>query len=230
MRKPLNLIAISILSLIALGACTYKGSSTSVFWVNSVKVFADAGNTKRLCLQVTRQKELKNPEWEIFYNDIKGFEPKAGFFQKIEVLETQIPQDSVTADGSSVRYSLIKVLEEKPDSKWRLNDIWTLVAVNGKEIKLSKDQKRPQLEFELGEMKVFGTDGCNQLTGGLESLTAEKIVLGKLATTLMLCPDMTVPDAFMEALDAVKTYEIKDSELTFYDADKKELLRFKNAD
>ncbi len=173
---------------------------------------------------------MKNPKWETFYADIEGFKPKAGFFQKIEVLETELPKDKVPADASSIKYTLVKVLEEKIDSKWRLNDIWALAAINGKEIKLSKNQKRPQLEFDLDKMKVSGTDGCNELMGGLESVTVNKIKFTPLATTLMLCKDMTLPNTFMKVLDEAKTYEIKELELLFYDANKKEVLRFKKID
>ncbi len=229
MKQPLHFIGISILALVVL-SCTPSKNKTSVFWVNSVKVLADAGVAKRHCLQITKQDNLKNPQWETFYADIEGFKPKAGFFQKIEVLETELPEDKVPADTSSIKYTLVKVLEEKLDSKWRLNDIWALAAINGKKIKLSKGQRRPQLAFDLGKMKVSGTDGCNQLMGGLESVTANKIKFAPLATTLMMCEDMTLPDTFMKALKEAKTYEIKELELLFYDADKKELLRLKKID
>ncbi len=227
MKKISNFVTVSILLLMVYTACTPK-STTTTLWVNSVKVTADAA--KLPCLQITKQKDLTNPNWEIFYGKIKGFKPKNGFFQKIEVKEIPIPKDSISVDGSSVNYVLVKVLEEKTDSKWRLNNIWALVAINGKTITVPEGSKKPNLRIQLADMGFSGNDGCNQMMGKIRNVTGNKIEFYELATTMMVCEDMTTPRAFSEALMQSKIYQIKNSELTLFSADKKELLRLSKVD
>ncbi len=229
MKKTFNFIAVSILFLVVGIACTPK-STTTILWVSSVKVTADAGVAKFPCLQITKQKDLTNPNWEVFYGNIKGLKPKVGFFQKIEVKEVPIPKENILADGSSVNYTLVKVLEEKIDSKWRLNDIWALVAINGKTITVSDGSERPNLSIQFGEMGFAGTDGCNQMMGRIKNVTGNTIEFYELATTMMVCRDMTIPNAFHEALIKSKTYQIKNLELMLFSADKKELLRLRKVD
>ncbi len=229
MKKRLSLIVMGFLLSILLGACTPK-NTTTVLWVNSVKVTADAGAAKLPCLQITKQKDLTNPKWEVFYGNIKGFKPKVGFFQKIEVKEIPIPKENIPADGSSVNYTLVKVLEEKIDSKWRLNDIWALVTIKGKTITVPDGLERPNLAIQLGEMRFAGTDGCNQMMGRIKNVTGNTIEFYELATTMMVCSDMTIPQAFREALLKTKTYKIIDLELTLFGADKKELLKLRKVD
>ncbi len=229
MKKIFNFIAVSILFFVVGIACTPK-STTTILWVNSVKVTADAGAAKLPCWQITKQKDLTNPQWEIFYGNIEGFKSKAGFFQKIEVKEVPIPKENILADGSSVNYTLVKVLEEKIDRKWRLNDIWALTAINGKTITVPNGSERPNLSIQLGEMGFAGTDGCNQMMGRIKNVTGNTIEFYELATTMMMCGDMTIPNAFHEALIKSRTYQIKDLELTLLGADKKELLRLRKVD
>ncbi len=229
MKKTLNFIAVSILFLVVGIACTPK-STTTILWVNSVKVTTDAWGAKLPCLQITKQKDLTNPKWEVFYGNIKGFKPKAAFFQKIEVKEVSISKENIPADGSSINYVLVKVLEEKTDSKWRLNDTWDLVAINGKTIAVPEGAKKPNLRIQLSDMGFAGTDGCNQMMGKIKNVTGNTIEFYELATTMMMCEDMTIPNAFHEALIKSRTYQIKDLELMLFSVDKKELLRFKKVD
>lgn len=230
MRRQLNLIAISILSLILLGACSPKKDKTSVFWVNSIKVLADAGLATIPCMQITKQKDLKEPKWQVFYSNIEGFKLKVGYFQKVEVLETKLPEDSIPADGSSIKYTLVKVLEEKVDSKWLLNDIWALSSIKGEKITVLEGMQRPQLELHLSNLQVVGTDGCNQIMGAIKNVTTKKIEFGPLAGTLMMCPDMTVANAFNKALTETRSYKIVNLELILFNGENKELLRLKKID
>lgn len=60
------------------------------------------------CLQVT--KPNGNPE--LFYSSIEGFNYQEGFDYQIEVSSTPIPNPP--ADGSSVKYTLVKIISQKP--------------------------------------------------------------------------------------------------------------------
>lgn len=219
-----------ILFIFIMASCNSQKTSNKVFWVNSIKVETDAGVAVMPCLQIRNGDSLIDADWEVFYDAIEGFEMKTGYFQKIEVSETNVPEDSIPADGSSKRYKLVKVLDERADSKWRLNDIWAVSHINGKEITLVEGIERPMLEPHLMDMRIVGSDGCNTVMGRIETISDTKITFGALAGTLMMCADMKLSDAFNSALANTKSYSIKNLALTLYDANNKELVRFKKID
>lgn len=52
---------------------------------------------------------------------------------------------------------------------YRLDDIWVLDSINNKKIKAANFIKKlPYLELNLTEKKVFGSTGCNTITGLIE--------------------------------------------------------------
>ncbi|MFI9504325.1 DUF4377 domain-containing protein [Nocardia sp. NPDC052566] len=61
------------------------------------------------CLQVKRNPDS---EWELFYNQIAGFEYQPGYHYQLEVEET--PVANPPADASSVSYRLIKIVNKVP--------------------------------------------------------------------------------------------------------------------
>jgi len=119
------------------------------------------------------------------------------------------------------------------DKRLVLNDIWVLAKLKGKNIKqdASNDQfKRPQLEIHVGEMKYSGTDGCNNIFGGIIELNEQTLRFGIGAGTRMMCQDMEVPDEFNRTLQEVSSYELKDLKLYLLDADGTELMQFQKID
>ena len=66
---------------------------------------------------------------------------------------------------------------------------------------------------------VSGRTNCNRFFGKYEKQDG-KLEFGNLGMTRMACPDMQYEDAFVKMLDDVDRFEIKGSELTFFDDDK----------
>lgn len=60
------------------------------------------------CMKV---KELPSGEWSLFYQNIDGFEYKAGAEYTLKVNVTDIPNPP--ADAPSVKYTLIEVVDKK---------------------------------------------------------------------------------------------------------------------
>ncbi|MBG3131001.1 DUF4377 domain-containing protein [Proteus columbae] len=60
------------------------------------------------CMKV---KELPAGEWSLFYQNIDGFEYKAGTEYTLKVNVTDIPNPP--ADASSVKYTLVEVVDKK---------------------------------------------------------------------------------------------------------------------
>jgi hypothetical protein len=61
------------------------------------------------CLQVRAAPELP---WQYFYSEIEGFTHEAGYAYELRVLEQKV--DDPPADGSSLRWRLVKVISRTP--------------------------------------------------------------------------------------------------------------------
>jgi len=114
--------------------------------------------------------------------------------------------------------------------KLRLHDIWGLESMDREKIALGKKARRPQMELNLTKMMVAGNDGCNNFTGGIARVDAEKLVFGNIAVTRKLCMDMQIPDKFQQYLQTIQTYSLKDLKLYLYDSDGNERLTFRKID
>lgn len=83
------------------------------------------------------------------------------------------------------------------------------------------------LEFNAADTLVSGRTNCNRFFGKYE-LKGQKLEFENLGMTRMACPEMQYEDAFVRMLDEVDRYEIKGSELKFYD-DQKVIAEFRAA-
>lgn len=240
---------LSLALLILLAACSHmtkpdqnsskhQSNSEQLYWVNSWQRTCQ-GVGERMCLQVQKidednQQQADINNWSLFYAPIKGFNYELGHIYKIRVQEIQLPAAQVPADASSIRYELLEVVDRAVDNTIRLHDIWALSDINGEAFDLDllskHGQEVPSLEFNLSKMQVFGTDSCNRLSGGIETLGQGRIEFGALATTLMACPEMELADKFTQALGQVKHYTLSGLTLALQDADNKTLLTFRKVD
>ncbi|MCB0454035.1 MAG: DUF4377 domain-containing protein [Aequorivita sp.] len=215
-------------SAIALNTCeknsTEKAEET-ILYVNSSKVDC-TGVGKMKCLQTQESVTLKPNDWKNFYGNIEGFEFEPGYIYKLAVKKEKLDPATVPADASTLKYSLVKVIEKNKDEKMRLDDTWTLKSINNEAIDSETFKKQPILEIQLNKMKIFGNDGCNNMFGSIKSLNKNNITFGALGGTKMACPNMEISSKYTSALGKTKTYKIDDLQLYFYDADGNELLRF----
>lgn len=219
---------LSILTLTAImTSCGSTKQTTSTYWVNSVKVDCDAGAGKTKCLQITKSEDYENAEWSNFYSKINGFTFEPGYLQKIEISETKLNAKDIPADASSITYDLVKVLDKKSDPKLAIHDIWVTTHINGEEIVKTN---APTLEINTTEMRVFGTNGCNNYSGQIKTITSNSIAFGVIASTRKMCFDMTIPDNFDKALNNLSNYKKEGLTLRFYNTDGDEILRLKKTD
>ncbi len=81
------------------------------YLVNSSRVPC-TGVAPMQCLQVRKGED---PDWQLFYSDIEGFEYEPGYLYRLRVREEKRDPESVPADASSIRFVLVEVVEKKPD-------------------------------------------------------------------------------------------------------------------
>lgn len=224
-----------LLVMLFLTACSGEGRNgpdLHIYWINGLKVPC-TGVGPMHCLQV-QQGETPDPSaWKPFYGTIKGFEFEAGFLYKIVVREKQLDAAKVPADASSIEYTLVKIVEKRPDLRVRLHDIWIVSSLEGKEIKPGTDgllPELPRLEIRVDEMKYYGNDGCNNLTGGIIELDDSTLKFGVAAGTRKMCRNMQIPDQFNPILQEVASYKINNRKLFLYDIKGEELMQLQKTD
>jgi heat shock protein HslJ len=97
---------------------------------------------------------------------------------------------------------------EELQGRWEL----TLFAPGGKEFAELFGQRRPELEFNTTEKKVFGTTGCNQLSGNY-TVSGSSFQFGtNMALTKMACPTYD-ETAFLNAMSSVNRFLIRNDQL-----------------
>lgn len=114
------------------------------------------------------------------------------------------------------------------EAKVLLNDIWVAEIVDGETV--ADADKAPRLEINSAEMKAMGSDGCNNFTGAIATLTNNELVFGPLAGTRKMCPDMTFADKFNKVIPQVRSYKIANMKLTLLDEKGEVLLVLKKVD
>jgi hypothetical protein len=118
------LVSLSAVSLLALGACAQTSTPTlepvkpamGQIVEKTVFVAAEtqpciAGVARTTCLQV---RESEDQPWTLHYFGYEGFEHQPGVAYRLRVRGT--PVANPPADASSVHWSLIEILDQKPKS------------------------------------------------------------------------------------------------------------------
>ncbi len=81
---------------------------TQTLYVNSELVDCEGAGPQK-CMQVRR---APDEDWELFYDQIEGFTFEPGFTYELQVRVT--PAQHVPADASSLRYTLVEVIDKSP--------------------------------------------------------------------------------------------------------------------
>lgn len=97
---------------------------------------------------------------------------------------------------------------------------WSVVTIAGTEVKMTSEPL-PVIQFQ--DSLVSGNAGCNTFNGGYE-LSAEALTFGDFAVTKMMCPDMQVEDAFLQAIHQVASFKIADNKLSLLNAEGQEVI------
>lgn len=108
---------------------------------------------------------------------------------------------------------------QKASSLYPLGGEWSIVKADGKEIKATDEQSAPFIGFNIGENLIYGSTGCNRLTGAINAdPKSGKIDFSAMGSTRMMCHDMETENLVLGALGKVKTYKVKkDGSMTLHD-------------
>lgn len=187
------------------------------------------GVAPQSCFQV---KYKKSKDWQLFYDQIEGFDYTPGYRYVIDVIRTK--RKNVPADASSYTYKLKRVVQkkqigEKGADAWAYiaKHKWKLIQMNGSE----PADTSAYLTFQPDLKTMNGFGGCNRIFGGYQ-LKENTITFKGIASTLMACADDSknkVEGTLLKMLtDTTFTYDVADQTLNFYQ-DNKLVLMFGRA-
>lgn len=121
------------------------------------------------------------------------------------------------------------VSEDRRDLKGSLHGIWVLESIKTSRIN-TQANRRPMLEIYVNEMRVSGSDGCNRISGNLETLDEKNLKFGMMASTRRACQDMVLSDMFTKALSEISEYRMESLKLFLLNVDGQEILQFNKID
>ncbi len=118
--------------------------------------------------------------------------------------------------------TFIKIVPSKGNPA--LEGTWINTRINGDVI--DQDENNPSITFDLEQLIVAGKDGCNNFNAKIENLSKSDLLIGEIAATKMMCPEMEIPTKFLNAVNQTVAYKIIDSELVLLDKRGNKVLVF----
>lgn len=212
-----------IFSLLLVATLFSCSTQKNVYWVNSSKVDC-VGVGPMSCMQVQKGNTMEEAQWQNFYSSIDGFDYEPGYIYKLQVKEKRLPKDEVPADASSIKYTLVKVLDKQMDNRAFANGKWLLARINGGPI--NRSIVLPTLEIDLDNNRIFGSGGCNTYSGPILELSQEVIELGNAVSTRKACINRNIEATYLKTLSQVKSYKANQAELVLLDENGEEVLAF----
>ncbi len=218
--KNLLLLVLSVFAIVLAVGCAPSatgGDGTEITLFVGPALKECVGVAPMQCMQVKRSADAG---WEFFYDQIEGFTFEPGFEYELRVKEIVV--ENPPADGSSLRYELVAVVNKTAVSQPTDNlagTRWVLEGY-GSVDSMMVPVADATLEFhEDGTMG--GATGCNGFGGSYTLLPDGGISLGEMAATMMACADdgvMAQETAVLQALATVSHYtQTADSLTLAYD-------------
>ena len=114
---------------------------------------------------------------------------------------------SICVAGAALAMSSCRSVEKAvPVSS--INGEWNIIEVNGSKVAPGESRTLPFIAFDTATGRVSGNSGCNRMMGTFDvNAKPGSLELGAMASTRMMCPDMTTEKNVLSALAQVKGYK-----------------------
>ena len=114
---------------------------------------------------------------------------------------------SICVAGAALAMSSCRSVE-KADPVSSINGEWNIIEVNGSKVAPGESRPLPFIAFDTATGRVSGNSGCNRMMGTFDvNAKPGSLELGAMASTRMMCPDMTTEKNVLSALAQVKGYK-----------------------
>ena len=103
---------------------------------------------------------------------------------------------------------------------------WNVVSVMGDKVNVPEGSEQPYFGFDTANGRLFGTAGCNRIMGSFDPKGADGTIdLSRIASTRMMCPDMSLENAILQACGTVTSFKVaNDGEVELCDAAGKSVI------
>jgi len=108
-----------------------------------------------------------------------------------------------------------------------LNAKWQIISIEDKAIDKKVNGKEPLFSFDLVNKQYAAITGCNNLMGGFELKSPNKIKFSRGISTMMACDNMEVEQGLSRILSDISQYKVSNDTLSFMDAKKTVKAQFK---
>ena len=89
-----------------------------------------------------------------------------------------------------------------------INGEWNIIEVNGSKVAPDESKNLPFIVFDTATGRLSGNSGCNRMMGSFDvNAKPGSIDLKGMASTRMMCPDMTTENNVLNALRQVTAYK-----------------------
>ncbi len=144
--------------------------------------------------------------------------------KKLNLLITAIAAMSITTSCSIFKSHKTPVVEtpvetEKTDmnkATVNANDIageWNVFSVGSKKV---TGEKRPYINFNLEDHRIYGSNGCNIINGDFTAKDDSSIHIENMISTMMACPDAPFEADINLALDNARYFNISKQGHEYY--------------
>ncbi len=106
------------------------------------------------------------------------------------------------------------------------NTYWKLIELHGQPVNSPEGAKPYYIKLDASENRFSGWAGCNQMVGTFSNPDGFRVSFGKVASTRMACPDMTLETQLAEVLEMTDNYAIAGNSLSLNRARMAPLARF----
>lgn len=129
--------------------------------------------------------------------------------------------------GAIFALSSCKTSQNRASATADINGEWNITEVNGHSIKTAEGEPRAYMSLDTKGKQMNGCAGCNRIFGRFDIDTAKKTIgFGDVASTRMMCADMTTEDLVMGTFGKLASYEtVGDNTLILKSADGKSYIK-----
>lgn len=185
------------------------------------------GVAPQMCLLV---RENPEDEYTFFYDNIEGFEYEEGFNYTLQVRVEQV--ENPPADASSLKYTLVEVVEKTPAEVTLESTPWSLDAYVDLDGNLVDVAPGTEITAVFESNRVAGSAGCNNYFAEYQ-VDGSALTMGVIGATNMFCdPDslMLQEASYLAALQGVAAYTIVDGQLQLANAAGEPVLYYSHAE
>ncbi len=168
-------------------------------------------------------------EWNTDGNTIllKNGKTNARQFRVGENKVFMLKSDGKKVEGNLADMYILNKSQQSPSTQLEnalAKSQWQLTQLYGETIEAAKLTEVPFLKFTPTEKRINGNAGCNLFFGSYELSSDSALRFSQIGATKRFCPNMSVEDRFLKALNETTRMKIQGNSLVLLNGDDEEMM------